>query len=264
MIRKLFIFLALVLNFAGLFLVAPPARAQQIGPGGGGSGSGAVSSVSGTANQVTVTPTTGATVASLPSAIVAPGTLNAVTSVSSGTAPAVTAGTGGLFAATEGSAATGLASTDELWADSTAHAWKINDNNGTAEQIVGTSGGTSEFVINTGPNTFGNTSAPDFVVGQITAGVAVNACHFTKLICINNYHAATCTTAPTFNVFDGASNVGTALTCSTSLQSTAGTVSSQSETQTIAAGDVYGIKLTIAGGTCLTDIFSVSAEIACP
>jgi hypothetical protein len=187
-----------------------------------------------------------------------------VTSLSTGTNPAVTAGTGGVLAGTEGTAPTAKAATDELWADSTATGWKFFNNTGTAEKVVGTSAGVTEMVIPAGPATFGNTSAPDFVVGQITASKAVNSCHFTSLQCINNYHAATCTTAPTFNVFDGASNVGTALTCSTSLQATKATLSSQAESQTIAAGDVYGIALTIVGGTCLTDIFTVTAEVSCP
>ena len=55
-------------------------------------GTGVVSSVSGTANQVTVSPTTGAAVVSLPVAITAPGSLTTTTSLAATTT--VTAGTG--------------------------------------------------------------------------------------------------------------------------------------------------------------------------
>jgi hypothetical protein len=53
-----------------------------------------------------------------------------------------------VFCATEGTAPTGLASTDELYADSTAHAWKAKLNNGSAINLV------------TGANFNGVTSAP--------------------------------------------------------------------------------------------------------
>jgi hypothetical protein len=184
-----------------------------------------------------------------------------LTTVSVGTAPTFTAGTGGVLGATEGTASTGAANVDELYADSTAHAWKINNNNGTARQVVATSDGTAEFTISA-INTFGlNTS---FATGQqIVGGLATNACHFTNLSCINTT-GGTCTTAPTVNVFDGASNTGTAKLCNSAQESTRGTFTSQAQTQTIAAGDAYGIYVSTAGGTCTTDIFTVTAEIVCP
>lgn len=53
---------------------------------------GAVSSVTGTANQITASPTTGAVVVSLPSAITAPGSLTTTTTLTSGTDFTITAG----------------------------------------------------------------------------------------------------------------------------------------------------------------------------
>lgn len=58
----------------------------------GGAGAGTVTSVTGTANQVTSTPTTGAVVVSLPASITTPGSLTTTTSLAATTT--VTAGTG--------------------------------------------------------------------------------------------------------------------------------------------------------------------------
>lgn len=67
----------------------------------GGSGSGSVSSVSGTANQITVSPTTGAAVVSLPSAITTPGSLTTTTSLTA-TLGAITATNGNFVKGTAG------------------------------------------------------------------------------------------------------------------------------------------------------------------
>lgn len=73
----------------------------------GASGGGAVSSVTGTANQVTVSPTTGATVVSLPSTIIAPGTVQATGSFIAGTnTNSLTSTTGTSMVVKPGAAAT--------------------------------------------------------------------------------------------------------------------------------------------------------------
>lgn len=126
-------------------------------------------------------------------------------------------------------------------------------------------GGTAAVYSNmsAGNAAFGNSTT--YPTGQqIVAGVAPVACHFTNLTCINTFHAATCTTAPTVNVFDGGTNTGTAKICDATLDGTRGTVVTQAQTQPIAAGDVYGIYVSTQGGTCLTDQFTVTADISCP
>lgn len=67
----------------------------------GGSGSGTVTSVTGTTNQIGVTPTTGAPVVSLPSAITAPGSLTTTTSLTA-TLGNITATNGNLVLGTAG------------------------------------------------------------------------------------------------------------------------------------------------------------------
>lgn len=68
-----------------LTLRAVTATLWEIVSDTGASGGGAVSSVTGTTNQVTVAPTTGATVVSLPSTLIAPGTVQATGSFIAGT-----------------------------------------------------------------------------------------------------------------------------------------------------------------------------------
>ena len=55
-----------------------------------------------------------------------------------------------------------------------------------------------------------------------------------------------CSTAPTFNVFDGASNLGTAKIASATVQAK-NAPTTQAETLTFAAGDMIGIIVSMAG-----------------
>lgn len=119
------------------------------------------------------------------------------------------------------------------------------------------------YAISAGNETYGSNSL--YATGQqIGAWKAAIPCHFTNLTCINTFHAATCTTAPTVNVFDGASTTGTAQQCSNALQSTRGTVTAAAQSLAIGASHVYGIYISTQGGTCLTDQFTVTADITCP
>jgi hypothetical protein len=112
--------------------------------------------------------------------------------------------------------------------------------------------------ISAGPALFGS-SAVNTVVAQT---VAAYAGHFTNLV-ITSSLGGTCTTAPTFNVFDGTTNTGTAKLATATTQ-TKGTATSQTQTQTFAAGDLIGIYISIAGATCTTDTWAVSAEYSIP
>jgi len=60
-----------------------------------GSGAGSVSSVSGTANQITASPTTGAVVLSLPTAVTAPGSVTITTKLNFATGANTSTGTSG-------------------------------------------------------------------------------------------------------------------------------------------------------------------------
>lgn len=95
-------------------------------------GSGAVSSVSNSDGTLTISPTTGAAVASL-------NLSHANTWTATITAPSFTvSGTGaGLLTAAEGTAPSGVASSDLLWGDSTTHRLKMNNNNAGALDLVG-------------------------------------------------------------------------------------------------------------------------------
>lgn len=70
-----------------------------------GGGAGIVNSVTGTTNQVTVTPTSGAVIVSTPSTFIAPGTIASTTTITSGTSMASTTilSAGGQFRASNGS-----------------------------------------------------------------------------------------------------------------------------------------------------------------
>lgn len=117
--------------------------------------------------------------------------------------------------------------------------------------------------ITAGPNTFGNNTiyATGVPIMQVVAG---SAGHFTQLASTNiTLNAGSCTTAPTFNVFDGATNLGTAKIASATVQAK-GTATTQAETQTFAAGDVIGIIVSTAGSVCLLPIFAVSATVVNP
>ena len=117
---------------------------------------------------------------------------------------------------------------------------------------------TSAGTISTGPSLFGS-AALNAVVAQT---IAVAAGHFTNLV-MTTMLGGTCTTAPTFNVFDGTTNTGTAQ-ISTSTTQTKGTATSQSQTLTFAAGDLIGIYISTAGSSCTTDTWVVSAEYSTP
>jgi hypothetical protein len=122
------------------------------------------------------------------------------------------------------------------------------------ETIVGTQG-----TIDSGVGTFGSL-AVNTVIAQ---GIAAYAGHFTNLVATSAVGGGTCTTAPTFNVFDGTSNTGTAKLSTTTTQ-TKGTATSQAQTLTFAAGDLIGIYISTAGATCTTDTWTVSAQYSTP
>ena len=142
---------------------------------------------------------------------------------------------------------------------------------GTAGQVLTSQagGGTAmtwtapQFEVSAGSGTFGNnTNFPTNTV--IATWKAASAGHFTQLNCVNSTLAAgSCTTAPTVNVFDGTTNTGTALTCSTTVQ-TKGNQSTQAQTQTFAAGDIIGIYVSTAGATCTAPVFNVTATATTP
>jgi hypothetical protein len=116
----------------------------------------------------------------------------------------------------------------------------------------------SQGTISTGPAIFGS-SAVNTVVATTIAG---QAGHFTNLA-ITSVLGGTCTTAPTFNVFDGTTNVGTAK-IATSTTQTKGTTTNQTQTLTFAAGDIIGVYISIAGSVCTTDTWVVSAQYSTP
>jgi hypothetical protein len=127
-------------------------------------------------------------------------------------------------------------------------------------------GGGGSYVYNQSfeaPIVGGNGTFGSLAVTTVLASyTATNKGHFIQLQSVNATGGA-CTTAPTVNVFDGTSNTGTAVTCSTSAQ-TKGVATTQTETQTFAAGDVIGIYISTAGGTCSAPTFTISAEVAEP
>jgi hypothetical protein len=118
--------------------------------------------------------------------------------------------------------------------------------------------GAVEGTITSGVGLWG-TSAISTVLASTKA---IFAGHFTN-IQVQTALGGTCSTLPQFNVFDGASNTGTAVTASASTQ-TKGTASIQAQTLTFAAGDQIGIYISTAGGTCTTDQFTVTAEYSIP
>lgn len=80
------------------------------------------------------------------------------------TPPAGTAGTAGVWFCGEGTAPTGLGSSDILWCDSGVHRWKMLNNNGTATQVVasGADINTSDQVTATHIAGFSSTVIPIF------------------------------------------------------------------------------------------------------
>lgn len=113
-------------------------------------------------------------------------------------------------------------------------------------------------VLNAGPALLGT-----FAINSVIASTVANqAGHFTNIQVVTTL-GGTCSTPPQFNVFDGTSNVGSTVTASASTQ-TKGTGTSTAQTQTFASGDLIGIYISTAGGTCTTDQFIVSAQYATP
>ena len=100
-------------------------------------------------------------------------------------------------------------------------------------------------------------------IGTIGAGVVIssyqplNAGHFVNLNV--NYGGSSCTTAPFFNVFDGATNVGTAVQGSNAYQAP-GTATNQVQTLAFSAGDNIGIKISTTGVSC-TGFYVVTATV---
>lgn len=87
--------------------------------------------------------------------------------------------------------------------------------------------------------------------------------HIVNLVIVNTNASSNCTTAPTFNVFDGTSNTGTAKIGITTAQ-TKGNATSQSQSLAFNAGDIIGIYISTAGATCTVPVWSVSAMITEP
>jgi len=120
----------------------------------------------------------------------------------------------------------------------------------TPQEIEFTIGGSGDFGFLTSP-------------AVIAQAAALNSGHFVKLI-VTNSTSGTCTTAPTFNIFDTSSHTGTAVTGSTTQQAY-GSASGTSTAQTLAitAGDLYGVVMTNSGNTC-NGQFSVYATVEEP
>jgi hypothetical protein len=128
----------------------------------------------------------------------------------------------------------------------------------TAGSMVETLSATST-TLTSGVGTWGN-SAINTVLASTVANVAG---HFTNLQVVTALGGGTCTTSPQFNVFDGTTNTGSTVTAGTSTQ-TKGTGTSTAQTQTFAAGDIIGIYISTAGGTCTTEQFTVTAQYSVP
>jgi hypothetical protein len=116
----------------------------------------------------------------------------------------------------------------------------------------------SQGTISAGPGLFGASALNTVIAGTM----ASQAGHFTNLQVIASL-GGTCTTPPQFNVFDGTSNVGTAVTATATTQ-TKGNATVQAQTRTFAAGDQIGIYISTAGATCTTDSFVVTAQYSTP
>ena len=128
------------------------------------------------------------------------------------------------------------------------------NSSGTMTETICPASGT----MSAGPGLLG-TSALNTVIASTVANAAG---HFTNLQVVTSL-GGTCSTPPQFNVFDGTSNTGSTVTAGSSTQ-TKGTGTSTAQTQTFASGDVIGIYISTAGGTCTTDSFIVSAQYSIP
>ena len=178
------------------------------------------------------------------------------------TAGKIDAGGSGGGYAINGTATSGhyLRGNGTLYVDSALVAGDITTAIGsTTYDAYGTAAARSvQASLSTGPFTFGG-SAVNTVIAQT---IAAQAGHFTNLV-ITSSLGGSCTTAPTFNVFDGTSSTGTAK-LATSTTQTKGTATSQTQTLTFAAGDLIGIYISSAGATCTTDTWTVSAQYSTP
>jgi hypothetical protein len=125
---------------------------------------------------------------------------------------------------------------------------------GTMTETISATSGT----LTSGVGTWGN-SAINTVLASTVANVAG---HFTNLQVVTALFG-TCTTAPIFNVFDGTTNTGSTVTAAGSTQ-TKGTGTSTAQTLTFAAGDIIGIYISSAGGTCTADLYTVTAQYSIP
>lgn len=114
----------------------------------------------------------------------------------------------------------------------------------------------SQGTISSGWVAVGTTGA-NVVIGGTTPG---QAGHFTNLQIVSG--GGSCTTPPFFNVFDGASSVGTPKQAIAAYQSP-GVATNQSQSITFAAGDNIGIFISTQGITC-SNFFSVSAQYSTP
>jgi hypothetical protein len=143
-----------------------------------------------------------------------------------------------------------------------------NISSGTLAVARGGTGDTTGlyYEISAGPDVFGsNTSYPTGV--QIRNSIVNPVCHFTNLLCLNVFHAATCTTAPKVNVFAkifaGATSTGTALQCDNTLDGVGGGANN-SQTLSLSGDFTYGLEIDTQGGTCTTDKFVVVGTLVCP
>jgi hypothetical protein len=130
----------------------------------------------------------------------------------------------------------------------------FTNSSGTMTETISATSGT----LNSGFGLLG-TLAINTVLASTVANVAG---HFTNIQVVTAL-GGTCTTLPQFNVFDGASNTGSAVTANAATQ-TKGTGNSTAQTLTFAAGDVIGIFISTAGGTCVANDFIVSAQYSVP
>lgn len=120
-----------------------------------------------------------------------------------------------------------------------------------------TQSGVVEATLTTGQGAYGGFASGTILMGTTT----VNAGHFTNIQIINN-SASSCTTAPTINVFDGASNIGTGIAGPTA-QTTRGAAVNGAQTLSFSAGDNIGIYVSNTGASC-PNTFTVSAQYVEP
>jgi hypothetical protein len=152
-------------------------------------------------------------------------------------------------------APTSVTSQLRVWASAPASGFSLWTNaSGTmTETIQGTQGS-----LTSGTGLLGTLA----INSVLASTVASYAGHFTNLQVVTSL-GGTCTTLPQFNVFDGTTNVGSTVTASATTQ-TKGTGTSTAQTLTFAAGDVIGVYISTAGGTCVANNFIVTAQYSTP